>query len=61
MSGEIVDTRVEDGKVKYVAEFPDGYRVGGILTRNVAGPFTVIDDMEEFAEHLIGTSIDDPR
>ena len=61
--GEIVDTRVEDGRIKYVAEFPDGYRIGGIITRDVAGRHTTMDDgtMEQFAEQMVGSSMDDPR
>ena len=61
--GEIIETRVEDGRIKYVAEFPDGYRIGGIIPRNVAGKHTTMEDstMEQFAEQMVGSSIDDPR
>ena len=61
--GEIVDARVEDGRIKYVAEFPDGYRIGGILTRDVAGRHTTMEDstMEQLADQIVGSSIDDPR
>ena len=61
--GEIVDTHVENGQIKYVAEFPGGYRIGGIITREVAGRHTTMEDstMEQIADQLVGSSMDDPR
>lgn len=61
--GKIIEAHVEGGRIKYVAEFPDGYQVGGVITRDVAGRHTTMEDstMEQFANQMVGSSIDDPR